>query len=425
MNDVVLFFSGTPSGKGELWRTDGTGDGTFRLPDTGWFFSDPATNGKRALFSTRTNYGTTTRSRLWQSDGTAAGTYIVGDLRFSDASVAATDDDLFAMLDGTELYRLDCGTLTKSSDPLADLTGLGDRLVFTGPLPVGAGTRIWTSDGSADGTAAVQDLAASPDDGQYRPTIPPQFTRAGNRVFFVGDFEGRGAELWALPVSALPVVDAPTCPPPPTPTPHSTPGPFDCPDGAERCTVLEISAVDADVGETVTITATLHASDGPIAGIQNDLAFSDGVAVAARDNGRPDCDAVPELGKEGTSFAFQPSGCMPGTDCTGLRAIVLSLSSVDPIPDGSALYTCTVRVAANATAGHHPLQLSNLGASDPEGYAVPFAGIDGAVEVSVLEGSHPSSPATADSGCQTAPSSSPPAVLSLLPLALLWLRRRR
>src|SRR5262249_29708403 len=156
-------------------------------------------------------------------------------------------------------------------------TGLGDRLLFTGSLPSGVGTRIWTTDGKADGVAVVQDLQASPYDGHYLPTGLPHFTRAGDTVFFVGDFDSRGRELWALPLSALPVVDAPTCPP--APTPRSTPGLFECGDGTNRCTVLEISAVDAEVGGTVTITATLHAKEGPIAGIQNDLAFDDGVVV--------------------------------------------------------------------------------------------------------------------------------------------------
>jgi hypothetical protein len=65
--------------------------------------------------------------------------------------------------------------------------------------------------------------------------------------------------------------------------------------------------------------------------------------------------------KGGTSFAFQPSGCTAGTDCTGVRALVLALDNVDPIPTGSVLYTCQVAIAGDAADGDFDPHLLQCG----------------------------------------------------------------
>jgi hypothetical protein len=77
-----------------------------------------------------------------------------------------------------------------------------------------------------------------------------------------------------------------------------------------------------------------------VAGTQNDINFPREAQIAATDNDTPDCAVNPDIGKEATGFVFLPHGCTPGVDCTGVRALVLSTSNVDPIPDGSVLYTC-------------------------------------------------------------------------------------
>lgn len=150
-----------------------------------------------------------------------------------------------------------------------------------------------------------------------------------------------------------------------------------------QAVVISLSEATGNPGETVDISASLGTEESEVAGTQNDITFGadSGIAIAARTNGRPDCAVNPEIEKGGTSFAFQPSGCTAGTDCTGIRALVLALDNVDPIPDGSVLYTCKVAIASSASAGEKTLSNTNTGSSDPSGGALSTTGTDGRVIV--------------------------------------------
>src|SRR5262249_3020447 len=77
---------------------------------------------------------------------------------------------------------------------------------------------------------------------------------------------------------------------------------------------------------------------------------------------------------------FQPAGCTPGEDCD-VRALVLSLYTVDGIPDGAVLYTCRVDVDPTAQPGTYPVRCANPGAANLEGVSLPAACTDGAVQV--------------------------------------------
>ncbi|MDX2169189.1 MAG: hypothetical protein SF182_19120 [Deltaproteobacteria bacterium] len=145
---------------------------------------------------------------------------------------------------------------------------------------------------------------------------------------------------------------------------------------------LGLGAASGAAGQTVTVSATLRTGSVALAGTQNDIEFDPGqIAIAAKPNGKPDCAANPALGKEGTAFSFLPAGCQKGGTCSSVRALVLSLSNVDPIPDGAVLYTCRVRIAAGAAPGAHPLSIMRVGFSSPNGQAVHGAGENGRVMV--------------------------------------------
>lgn len=142
---------------------------------------------------------------------------------------------------------------------------------------------------------------------------------------------------------------------------------------------IVLGSVRAAPGGTARVSATLRGG-GRIAGTQNDITFDPSrVAIARTGRGTPDCTANAALGKEGTAFSFQPAGCA-GSRCTGVRALVLSLSNVAPIPAGSVLYTCTLAVAAGAR-GSVPLRVTRVGFSDPAGAALAGSGIDGTVTI--------------------------------------------
>ena len=147
---------------------------------------------------------------------------------------------------------------------------------------------------------------------------------------------------------------------------------------------IVVSDVVGAAGQDGTLTVSLETGEGvEVAGTQNDTVFPDGVGVVARENGRPNCTVNPEIDKGGTSFAFIPNGCTPGTDCDGVRALVLALDNVNPIPDGSVLYTCLVSIGSTVEDGTYPITCLNDGASDPDGHAVSTACATGDVIVGV------------------------------------------
>ncbi len=149
---------------------------------------------------------------------------------------------------------------------------------------------------------------------------------------------------------------------------------------AHAVVILGDEAASGAPGDTVEFSVSVDTEGEDVAGTQNDITFGEGVAVAARANGRPDCTVNEEINKGGTSFAFQPAGCS-GDACTGVRALVLALDNVDPIPDGSTLYTCNVVIAEDATDGEKTMSITNTGASDPAGAALTTSGVDGRVTV--------------------------------------------
>jgi hypothetical protein len=136
---------------------------------------------------------------------------------------------------------------------------------------------------------------------------------------------------------------------------------------------IVLSATGA-AGETGTLTATLTTGGASIAGTQNDIAFPASGPIADLD-GSPDCTVNRAINKGGTSFAFLPAGCS-GSACTGVRALVLALNNVNPIPDNSVLYTCNLSIAASAS-GTLTYANSNVVLSDPAGAKVtPATGVD-------------------------------------------------
>jgi hypothetical protein len=57
--------------------------------------------------------------------------------------------------------------------------------------------------------------------------------------------------------------------------------------------------------------------------------------------------------------------CTPGTNCTGIRAIILAVDNLNAIPDGSTLYSCNVAIASGATVpSDHTLTISKESAGE-------------------------------------------------------------
>jgi MYXO-CTERM domain-containing protein len=159
--------------------------------------------------------------------------------------------------------------------------------------------------------------------------------------------------------------------------------------GATDATII-IGDAQVDGGTLISVDVSLETGT-QVAGTQNDIEFAGVLTIAAKAQGTrmvPDCTPNAAINKGGTSFAFQPSNCTPGTDCTGIRALVLSLSDVEPIPTGSVLYSCKVDVA-DTEGGDFPLPCANPGSSDPNGGALSTDCMDGTITVGGGSGGTP------------------------------------
>ncbi len=144
---------------------------------------------------------------------------------------------------------------------------------------------------------------------------------------------------------------------------------------------IEAGSATGNPGDTIPISVTLHTTGAQIAGTQNDITFDPTTPIIAKANGKPDCTVNPDINKTGSSFAFRPNACTPGT-CTSVRALLLSTENMDPIVDGSVLYTCNVAISETATPGDKRLTISGAIASDATGTRLDgTSGVDGTVTV--------------------------------------------
>ena len=165
---ATLYFAADDGLHGkELWKSDGSTDGTVMLKDIHSSTDTPADAhsypsyltavGGRLFFAADDGeHGV----ELWRSDGTSAGTRLVYDIR-----------------------------LGKDGSTPSNLTAIDGTLYFT--ANDGAhGNEIWTSDGTAAGTNILIDI------NQQGSSSPSSFTRVGTTLFFIADDGINGRELW-------------------------------------------------------------------------------------------------------------------------------------------------------------------------------------------------------------------------------------
>jgi ELWxxDGT repeat protein len=254
----------TPTGAARpgLWRTDGTVQGTTKVADVAYDLSNGPTGGWSGLvgvngvlyFSADNPAGSAQRfgNEIWRSDGTAAGTYRVTDIRAgqsstSPRSLTAVGSTLFfyagainelwtlngqtgalarvrfisaplnmtALNSRTALFRLggssspdqlwksdgtDAGTVLVKSFDVAPPSGLDRRMALANGLVYFAANtpgapedvELWRTDGTAAGTVRVKEI----NPGEKAASTPVGFTAWGDRVFFSATDPAAGRELW-------------------------------------------------------------------------------------------------------------------------------------------------------------------------------------------------------------------------------------
>ncbi|QQR74485.1 MAG: hypothetical protein IPJ17_02515 [Holophagales bacterium] len=185
----VLLFAGTDAATGtELWRTDGTTVGTFRIAD---LWPGPASSFRRDSYTLLEDG---LKKRIVSLDAVA---------------VMTADDGVH----GTELWRTDgtAGgtTLLKDIYPGSypstprDLVRVGDVVYFTAEDEL-HGLELWVTDGTTDGTHLVRDLVPGAES-----SVPQELTEVRGRLYFTAwrpswgreAFQSDGTEAGTLQVS--------------------------------------------------------------------------------------------------------------------------------------------------------------------------------------------------------------------------------
>ena len=212
---AMLFFRGEdPASGGELWKTDGTLQGTGLVKDIwpgdhfGVWPSEIVPVGSTVYF-----LGVTPDEgvELWKSDGTPGGTVLVRDVNPGPVSshphqLTNVGGTLFFVgyddVHGQEIWKSDgtaAGTVPVTSfaeDPIPTrLTAVGGLLVFWASTPE-AGNEAWRTDGTSEGTYLLRDIYPGPLTSRSVGSEASQPAEVDGVLFFPADDPDHGSELW-------------------------------------------------------------------------------------------------------------------------------------------------------------------------------------------------------------------------------------
>jgi len=214
----TLFFTADDAANGlELWKSDGTAQGTVLVKDIRIGYSGSFTRSLgssnylaavgNTLFFTA-NDGVN-GDELWKSNGTAQGTVLVKDIRTGSSGsnlsdLTAVGNTLFFRVDdgvnSNELWKSNGtaqGTVLVKDITTSSLTAVGNTLFFTANDGVN-GNELWKSDGTAQGTVLVKDIRTG-SSGSLTGSLaesPGDLTAVGNTLFFTANDGVNGEELW-------------------------------------------------------------------------------------------------------------------------------------------------------------------------------------------------------------------------------------
>jgi len=200
----------------ELWKSDGTSEGTVRVKDIR--LGSSSGNPRNLVAMGNTLYFSATdgsnNRELWKSDGTDEGTEMLKDIHPTSSSnpeyLTVIGSTLyFGANDGThgsELWKSDgtkAGTVMvkdiqpgSSNGDSSYLTVLGSTLYFSANDGTN-GSELWKSDGTSEGTVMVKNIRPYSNALQRDPGSGPEYlTAIGNTLYFSANNDDTGIELW-------------------------------------------------------------------------------------------------------------------------------------------------------------------------------------------------------------------------------------
>jgi ELWxxDGT repeat protein len=191
----------------ELWKSGGTAEGTVMVKDAyvgnDGSFSNPfdnpytgeLTDVNGTLFFIANNE--TSGDEVWKSDGTAQGTVLVKDV---EPGPSGSGPGELTNVNGTlffaalnSLWRSDgtpAGTLRLNNIYSSDLTNVNGVLFFRASTEAN-GYELWKSDGTAEGTVLVKDINPS-----SSASNPANFINVNGTLFFIASNGTNGREIW-------------------------------------------------------------------------------------------------------------------------------------------------------------------------------------------------------------------------------------
>lgn len=139
---------------------------------------------------------------------------------------------------------------------------------------------------------------------------------------------------------------------------------------------IDVGSASGSAGSTVSVQVTLNAMGAQVGGVINVITFDPVVPIVG-------CTVSPPFALI-SAVVLQPVGCTPSVDCQQAKAIITGPfqgGSLQPIPDGSVLYTCDVKISGGSVAQSLPLTCSDPSASTPDGTELPAQCSSGQVRV--------------------------------------------
>ncbi len=165
VNGEVFFTALDADDEFDIWKTDGTTAGTVKVFDadaSGVYYPTQLTESGGQLFFTA--YEVATGYELWVSDGTSAGTMLVRDIN-PDQSII---------------------------DPPQELTDVNGTLFFSSYTNGYDNRELFKSDGTTAGTVLVKNIDGDP----YESSNPSYLTNVGGVLFFAAESITDGVELY-------------------------------------------------------------------------------------------------------------------------------------------------------------------------------------------------------------------------------------